>query len=61
MGSALNQLGEEPAANADWNELANDWSCTTLLMNDLGAAVSRTESTDGVGRALASLWAIGPS
>lgn len=61
VGSALNQLGDDPAAKAVWKELAKDWSWSTLLIKDLGAAVSRTESTDGVGKALASCWAKGPS
>ena len=49
----MNQLGDDPAAKADWNEFAKDWSCTMLLMKDGGAAVKRTERTDGVGRASA--------
>jgi hypothetical protein len=53
VGRAVNQLGEEPAAKADWNEFAKDRSWTILLMKDGGAAVKRTERTDGVGRAAA--------
>lgn len=57
----MNQLGEDPAANADSKELAKVWSCTIWLRKAVGAAVSSTARTGLVGRAAASLEATGPS
>ena len=56
----MNQLGDDPAAKADSNELANDGLWTISLRNPEGAAVRRTESTGAVGKALASWLAAGP-
>lgn len=56
----MNQPGEEPAANADSNELANVLSWTMLLMKDGGAAVKRAERTGAVGKASARFWATSP-
>lgn len=61
MGRAVNQLGEDPAANADSKDLAKVWSCTIWLRKAVGAAVSSTARTGLVGSAAASLEAIGPS
>ena len=60
MGRAVNQLGEEPAANADSNEFAKLLSWTILLINDGGAAVKRAERTGAVGRASAKFLATSP-
>lgn len=60
VGRAKNQLGEEPAANADSNEAANEGLWTISLRKPGGAAVSRTESTGAVGSSLASWFARGP-
>lgn len=57
----MNQLGEDPAANADSKDLAKVWSCITWLRKAVGAAVSSTARTGLVGRAAASLEATGPS
>ena len=54
VGKELNQVGEDPAAKADSKELAKDGLLTIWLMKPEGAAVSRTERTGAVGRALAS-------
>ena len=54
VGRELNQVGEDPAAKADSKELAKEGLLTIWLMKPEGAAVSRTERTGAVGRALAS-------
>ena len=56
----MNQLGDDPAAKADSNELAKVGLWTISLRKPEGAAVSRTERTGAVGRALASWLAAAP-
>lgn len=61
MGSALNQLGDEPAAKADSKDDAKVGLYRISLMKSLGAAVFRTDRTGAVGRALSRGPAAWPS